>query len=278
MESSPPPSSPPSLRWTQLSLQAASQLRNGNFDRAETLFSQALAGLEQSLPELQDALTGKNKNENKGQPTLSVSEFYQQEVQSLDQQEQQQSPSFDLDFGTKAYLVKVPLPSHLQDQQDQLLTVRVYQKLFLPSEDTKSNVFWFTALLYNMGLVHHLRGIHLGKDSALNHALQMYETAMGFQDEFFPRGQLTQQQQQQSCYQQPKGTMRVLLELAMSNNCAHIHSTFMDPLSVEDYITDMGINLSLLQPGLGIQPQDYRFFIVNGRNARFMEQQPAPQA
>ena len=269
MESLSPASSPPSLRWTQLSLQAASQLRNGNFDRAETLFSQALAGLEQSLPELQDALTGKNKNENKGQPTLSVSEFYQQEVQSLDQQ--QQSPSFDLDFGTQAYLVKVPLPSHLQDQQDQLQTVRVYQKLFLPSEDTKSNVFWFTALLYNMGLVHHLRGIHLGKDSALNHALQMYETAMGFQDEFFPQGQLTQQQQ-------PKGTMRVLLELAMSNNCAHIYSTFMDPLSVEDYVTDMGINLSLLQPGLGIQPQDYRFFIVNGRNARFMEQQPAPQA
>lgn len=90
------------------------------------------------------------------------------------------------------------------------------------------------ALLYNLGLCLHVVGIMQGKETQLGQALVTYELAL----------KLLASSRWQDQHQQHYHPPHVLLELALLNNCGHIHCHFYDLQQFEFCLFRMQMKLS----------------------------------
>ena len=115
-------------------------------------------------------------------------------------------------------------------------------------------------LLYNYGLSNHLMGLVSGSDDRLEEALLSYEMALGFV----------------SVVEQ--GTLPLVLELALLNNCSHIHSLHFSTWNVHACLQRMHMLLMTLYMTRKVPQTELSPFSVNVVYNAGQYERPAPAA
>ena len=229
------------LKWFDLNTQAISLIRDGRFNEADEILGEALNQLEDSLPGDDDS-------------DCEVTESHKVKGASYNRPRD-------------IYIIDANSPLAVKSEE-QLRSFFLYDKLFLAAEkpwdgSASDTTFSYCLVLYNMGLSMHIWALKSGQDSRLTTALHYYQTAIGLLEE-------------EEAY--VGATIRALLELALSNNCAHIHSVVFDVESLNHYALGMANALRAGSLADNLDCATRSFFLSNVKNSPYLGTRHAAQA